>query len=243
MKDINYLKESGFDIDSALQLLGSVEMYNDTLNEFIKGIDEKFNNIKIYKDKNDLVNYSILVHSLKSDSKYLGFTELAMLAYNHEIKSKENDIVYVNSYFINLEDELKRVLRIVKEYIGTNNNTEGAILIADDSDVVRNFAVKIIGDKCKVFTATNGLETIKLINDNSNIKGLFLDLNMPGYDGFSVLEYLNKNGLFSRIKVSIITGDDEKDRITKAFTYPIMDVISKPFNVDAVNSTVDKMLN
>ena len=243
MKDISYLKESGIDIDGALQLLGTVEMYNDTLNEFLKGIDEKFNNIKVYKDNNDLVNYSILVHSLKSDSKYLGFTKLAMLAYNHEIKSKENDIVYVNSHFMDLENELKRVLGIVKEYIGINDTTDGAILIADDSDVVRNFATKILNDKCKVFTAVNGLEAIKLINTNSNIKGLLLDLNMPEYDGFSVLDYLNRNGLFSRIKVSIITGDDEKDKITKAFAYPIMDVISKPFNVDTVNNTIDKMLS
>ena len=166
-----------------------------------------------------------------------------MLAYNHEIKSKENDIVYVNSYFMDLENELKRVLGIVKEYIGINDTTDGAILIADDSDVVRNFATKILNDKYKVFTAVNGLEAIKLINTNSNIKGLLLDLNMPGYDGFSVLDYLNRNGLFSRIKVSIITGDDEKDKITKAFEYPIMDVISKPFNVDTVNNTVDKMLS
>ena len=243
MKDISYLKESGIDIDGALQLLGTVEMYNDTLNEFLKGIDEKFNNIKVYKDNNDFVNYSILVHSLKSDSKYLGFTKLAMLAYNHEIKSKENDIVYVNSYFMDLENELKRVLGIVKEYIGINDTTDGAILIADDSDVVRNFATKILNDKCKVFTAVNGLEAIKLINTNSNIKGLLLDLNMPEYDGFSVLDYLNRNGLFSRIKVSNITGDDEKDKITKAFAYPIMDVISKPFNVDTVNNTIDKMLS
>ena len=135
------------------------------------------------------------------------------------------------------------VLGIVKEYIGINDTTDGAILIADDSDVVRNFATKILNDKCKVFTAVNGLEAIKLINTNSNIKGLLLDLNMPEYDGFSVLDYLNRNGLFSRIKVSIITGDDEKDKITKAFAYPIMDVISKPFNVDTVNNTIDKMLS
>ena len=113
MKDISYLKESGIDIDGALQLLGTVEMYNDTLNEFLKGIDEKFNNIKVYKDNNDFVNYSILVHSLKSDSKYLGFTKLAMLAYNHEIKSKENDIVYVNSYFMDLENELHKAFEVI----------------------------------------------------------------------------------------------------------------------------------
>lgn len=243
MKDISYLKESGIDIDGALQLLGTVEMYNDTLNEFLEGIDELFSNIKTYKENNDLVNYSVLVHSLKSDSKYLGFTNLAMLAYNHEIKSKENDLVYVNSNFMDLENELNRVLGIVKEYVGLNNSTDFGVLVADDSNVVRNFATKIISEKCKVFTAVNGLEAIKLINNNPNIKGLLLDLNMPGYDGFSVLDYLSRNGLFSRIKVAIITGDVEIDKISKSFEYPIMDVISKPFNVDAVNNIIDKMLN
>ena len=34
-------------------------------------------------------NYAILVHSLKSDAKYLGFTKLAELAYNHELKVKK----------------------------------------------------------------------------------------------------------------------------------------------------------
>ena len=36
-------------------------------------------------------NYAIEVHSLKSDCKYLGFMTLADIAYQHELKSKEND--------------------------------------------------------------------------------------------------------------------------------------------------------
>ena len=36
--------------------------------------------------------YKILVHSIKSDAKYLGFKDLAEKSYEHEMKSKENDI-------------------------------------------------------------------------------------------------------------------------------------------------------
>ena len=39
-----------------------------------------------------MANYAILVHSLKSDSKYLGFTKLAELSYQHEMESKANNV-------------------------------------------------------------------------------------------------------------------------------------------------------
>ena len=47
-----------------------------------------------------MTNYAIEVHSLKSDSKYFGFTKLAELSYNHELKSKDNDIEYATDNFM-----------------------------------------------------------------------------------------------------------------------------------------------
>ena len=70
-----------------------------------------------YKNNKDMTNYSIEVHSLKSDSKYFGFTRLAELSLNHELKSKENDIEYVNNNFIELENEFKNVCNIVNNYL------------------------------------------------------------------------------------------------------------------------------
>ena len=73
--------------------------------------------IVTYKNNKDMTNYSIEVHSLKSDSKYFGFTRLAELSLNHELKSKENDIEYVNNNFIELENEFKNVCNIVNNYL------------------------------------------------------------------------------------------------------------------------------
>ena len=64
-----------------------------------------------------MTKYAIEVHSLKSDSKYFGFTKLAELSYNHELKSKDNDIEYVNNNFSELELEYKRILNIVGNYL------------------------------------------------------------------------------------------------------------------------------
>ena len=56
------------------------------------------------------------MHALKSDSKYLGFKELAEIAYNQEIKSKENDIKYIKEKYSILKEEVDRIIKIIKEY-------------------------------------------------------------------------------------------------------------------------------
>ena len=113
--DNDYLLKNGIDLNKALELLGDMEIYNETLEEFYNNINDRINKLNNYK--NDLPNYAIEAHALKSDSKYLGFTKLADLAYNHEMKSKENDSKYINDNYESLMVELNRILEIVKKYL------------------------------------------------------------------------------------------------------------------------------
>ena len=115
--DRTYLENNGADINHALELLGDMDMYNATINDFVKEVDEKWDRINNEKNSNDMENYAIDVHSLKSDCKYLGFMGLADIAYQHELKSKEKDSNYVNEHFNELEVEYKRVLEVVKTYV------------------------------------------------------------------------------------------------------------------------------
>ena len=112
------LRENGVDLDASLELLGDIEMYNMTLDTFVEVNKERIPRILKYKNDSDMANYAIDVHSLKSDCKYLGFTHLAELAYNHELKSKENDINYVNDNFDELMNEYERVNKIIEKYRG-----------------------------------------------------------------------------------------------------------------------------
>ena len=115
-----YLEEMGVDINHALELLGDMEMYNMTLHDFTNEVEEKWQRIKEYKDTSNMSDYAIEVHSLKSDCKYLGFMKLADISYQHELKSKENDIEYVQSHFQELEEEYLNVLKIAKKYEENN---------------------------------------------------------------------------------------------------------------------------
>ena len=251
--DINILIQGGVNVNQALELLQDMDTYNETLQDFLSEIDDKLAKIKEYKEAQDMENYAILVHSLKSDSKYLGFTALAELAYNHEMASKAGDVRFVIGSYDALINEANRILDVVRKYTSgakaptvelvRNNNTK-KILVVDDSNIVRNFVQKMVPSEYSVLVASDGEEAIKVISEEAiNLKGVLLDLNMPKVDGFQVLEFFKNNGLFANVPVTIITGDDSKDTVMKAFDYPIVDVLNKPFTESDVRNVVNKMIN
>ena len=115
--NINYLKDNDIDVDSSIELLGDLEMYNETLKTFIEENKSRIPRIKDNKEKNNMKDYSVDVHALKSDCKYLGFRKLAEIAYNHELKSKDNDVNYVKEKFDELMNEYNRISDIINKYL------------------------------------------------------------------------------------------------------------------------------
>lgn len=265
MMNVEFLKENGIDVDKSLELFGDMQTYNDTIGEFILGASQKLPKLEEYKNKKDMNNYAIYVHSLKSDAKYFGFTKLAELAYNQEIKSKAGDIYYIYDTYDDLINETNRLIHVVKQYLGKEEPQEESpeilteptivanrevyieptILVADDSNIVRNFVSRIFDGIYKVGVAKDGKEALEIIKsnqNNDNLKAILLDLNMPEVDGFTVLEYMKENRLFTEIPVSIISGDSSKETIDKAFTYQIVDMIKKPFNDTDIKRVVEKTI-
>lgn len=256
MKDVNILIEGGADINKALELFGEMDMYEATLNDFLAEVENKLNRIEKYREENNMPSYAIEVHSLKSDARYLGFSKLAELAYQHELKSKENDIMFVYDNYEKLITEARRVINVCKRYLGreviddlesamTETVKSEAILVVDDSNIVANFIKKIFNSKYQVITAADGAIAIEEIKKdiNNKIVACLLDLNMPNVNGFEVLDYFKANNLFVKIPVSIITGNDDRDSVDKAFMYPIVDLLTKPFNERDVKRIIDKTIN
>ena len=287
MYDVNFLISNGVDVNKSLELFGDIDTYNETVGEFLVSAKEKIAKLQKYKDDKDMPNYAIYVHSLKSDAKYFGFTKLADLAYDQELKSKEGDMFYIYEHYQELIDEVERTINIVKKYISpesevtsneqvpasttpapaaapapvtpapaaplpTSSNVEPAevysqktILVVDDSNIIRNFVKRIFSEKYNIGMAKDGEEALNIIKanaSNENIVAILLDLNMPKVDGFAVLTYMNEHQLFNSMPVSIISGDSSKDTINKAFTYPIIDMLGKPFTEADVKRVIEKTM-
>lgn len=265
MMNVEFLKENGIDVEKSLELFGDIETYNDTIGEFILGASSKIPKLEEYKNTKDMNNYTIYAHSLKSDAKYFGFKKLAEIAENQEMKSKAGDIYYIYDTYDELINEVNRLIHIIKQYLGkeepatssvqktspkevhTNREvyTVPTILVVDDSNIVRNFVGRIFSDSYTVGIAKDGKEALEIIEsnkDNNSIKAILLDLNMPRVDGFAVLDYMQQNDLLQEMPVSIISGDSTKETINRAFTYPIVDMIKKPFNDTDIKRVVEKTI-
>lgn len=265
MMNVEFLKENGIDVEKSLELFGDIETYNDTIGEFILGASSKLPKLEEYKNAKDMNNYAIYAHSLKSDAKYFGFTKLAELAENQEMKSKLGDVYYIYDTYNELINEVNRLIHIVKQYLGKEEPsketaqvgfapkvaadrevyTVPTILVVDDSNIVRNFVGRIFSDLYIVGAAKDGKEALEIIESNkgnNNIKAILLDLNMPQVDGFAVLDYMQENNLLQEMPVSIISGDSTKETIDRAFTYQIVDMIKKPFNDTDIKRVVEKTI-
>ena len=259
MRSADYLKKNGVDIDKSLELFGDMGTYNETIGEFLVGLPEKINKLTSYLDNKDVNNFTIYVHSIKSDAKYFGFMKLSNMALDFEEHGKVGDIFYINDHFTELVTEANKALVIVREYLTGNDDDKEevaapsngdqyqskTILVVDDSNIIRNFVKRIFSEEYSVGTASDGKEAIDIITanmENDNIVAILLDLNMPNVDGFAVLDFMRDNNLLKKMPVSIISGDSSKETIERAFTYGIVDMLGKPFNNNDVKRVIEKTM-
>ena len=97
-----------------------MNIYPDAYFDKVEDISIEFlkkNKIKELLDKKDMPNYSVEVHSLKSDAKYFGMDKLASISLDHELKSKDGNYEYVSKNFKTLEKEVKRIIQVVSKYL------------------------------------------------------------------------------------------------------------------------------
>jgi len=247
------LTDNGVNLEKSLELFGDMNTYNETLSDFLNDVENKLADIKKYKEAADMANYAILVHSLKSDARYFGFETLADMAYNHEMESKANNMYYVYEHYDELMTEAKKILSIVKKYLGVQlSDTEEkvetvkidkTVLVVDDSNIIANFVTKILGDSYGVVLAKDGAEAIdKLSNLSKEIVGMLLDLNMPNVNGYEVLNFMKINDIFKDINVAIITGTDSKEVLENVKGYPVVAILEKPFNENNVKAVVEMLI-
>ena len=111
-----YLESQGIDVNHGLELLGDMDMYNSIMEDFITEMEERLPKLEEYKNNEDMPNYAVLVHAIKSDCKYLGIMDLADHNYEHELKSKASDVDFVKADYDKLIEHINKYLEVCKKY-------------------------------------------------------------------------------------------------------------------------------
>ncbi|MGK0288690.1 MAG: two-component system nitrogen regulation response regulator GlnG [bacterium] len=110
------------------------------------------------------------------------------------------------------------------------------ILIIDDEESIRWVLSKTLDiENYKVFPFSNGEDAIQF-SKKMNADICLIDLNLPGMDGFSVMEELKK--LLPQVVPIIMTGQSTMRNTIDAIQKGAFDYISKPFDIDEVESIV-----
>ena len=116
MKNVEFLKQNGFDIETAMGYLGDMETFDEILKDFYDGLDEQLTELE--NVKTDMTNYAILVHALKSNCRTLGITFYMDVAYKHELESKADNRAFVEENFAELISLKEKTKKIIEEYLG-----------------------------------------------------------------------------------------------------------------------------
>lgn len=63
---------------------------------------------------------------------------------------------------------------------------------------------------------------------------IFLDINMPGVDGFEVMAYFRRLPQLKDVPVIIVTSDDQPETAKKAKGTGVLSLIVKPASVESI---------
>ena len=72
---------------------------------------------------------------------------------------------------------------------------------------------------------------------------ILLDINMPGVNGYKIMEMLKENDTYAHIPVIFLTGKNDKKSIVKAMNLGAVDFVAKPFIdselIESIENQVD----
>jgi len=107
-------------------------------------------------------------------------------------------------------------------------------LVADDSRAVRMILVRTLKQLgYEVQEAANGREALEAVEaENSGVKLVLADWNMPEISGLDLLKRLRRNPALSSLAVVMVTTETEIEQIAEAMEAGANEYVMKPFTQD-----------
>ncbi|MDD2822744.1 MAG: response regulator [Candidatus Daviesbacteria bacterium] len=119
------------------------------------------------------------------------------------------------------------------------------LLLIDDSPDFRSLCKEIFNfNNYDVITAADGFDGIEYAVRCQKIRGILLDIMMPGLSGWEVANILADISETKHIPILLITGvrtNNLAERITTE--HRNVDYLHKPFGVEDLLSKVDNLIN
>ncbi len=113
-------------------------------------------------------------------------------------------------------------------------------IIVDDEELARAIICQFASGDTHISGIqefASGIEAIKYLNTNPSVDLIFLDIHMPGFNGFDFIQTIN-----SEAKIILTTSD--KDFAIQAFEYDaIVDYLVKPITLERFQKAIQKAID
>lgn len=117
---------------------------------------------------------------------------------------------------------------------------QDAVLIVDDDEAVLTMLYKVMkSSDIQADTARNGREALELL-ERGSYDLMLLDVNMPGIDGFEVVQTVRSRGL--QLPIIIVSGRKEDYDTLYGLGIGADDYLTKPFNPVTLGAKVKALI-
>ena len=117
------------------------------------------------------------------------------------------------------------------------------ILIVDDDELVQNISKKILEKNgYETSCASDGFKAgLEMAEFKPNL--ILLDLYMPNMDGFELCKHIKKEKKLSKVKIIVITGNDNPENRKRILDLGADEILTKPIAKEALLNKVAELLN
>ena len=122
--------------------------------------------------------------------------------------------------------------------------SQAKVVIADDHPLFRTALKQAIVeciDEANTLEADNFSELLRHIEQNESLEIVFLDLHMPGNDGFTGLTQLQNH--YPDLVVIMVSSDDNDETMQKAIHFGAAAFIPKSADLTTIASAIDTVLD
>lgn len=122
--------------------------------------------------------------------------------------------------------------------------SEPTVLIADDHPLFRSALKQALGsclEQTDTLEAENVEQLFQQVDKHPTLELVFLDLHMPGNDGFTALSQLQNH--HPDIQVVMVSSDDAPEIMQKAIDFGAVAFIPKSADLSLIASAVDTVLD
>jgi CheY-like chemotaxis protein len=117
-----------------------------------------------------------------------------------------------------------------------------AVLVVDDNEATCTLITAILQRDFAVEIAIDGQDAVEKVKAK-HFAAILLDLRMPHYDGFTLLDFLKANQPDMLRSVLIVTAVMASKETERAKSYGVCGVVTKPFEVDTLLDAVKRCVS